>query len=287
MTQEAKALSSSPDLADSLVDQDVRLRTRKKLMSSVYNRVEAMNLPKEITLPLELAMPGKLVKLRYQRVVRSLAAKYRDSFPLLVAFTWKQYWITTWETIAIQLPSVFQSKNDVDYPITPTFYMKHFGGSWAMASRFKEIETAWTESGLPDSFDPWNMMEALYCQLLNKADCIVKMDGFSSEWMDVVCDAEDARGMTLFLSDSSEDTFADAAPASIGAALADIRHAETRSTNKFVLEYWREKIDPALSAQKAADEVLQRNVVNLSHKKIAEIIAAERKRLGLTQRKSK
>lgn len=61
------------------------------------------------------------------------------------------------------------------------------------------------------------------------------------------------------------------------AALAKLSHAENYALADYALKYWHEKIDPALSAEKAATELTR--VVTLSHKKLAAIISAERKKL--------
>lgn len=58
--------------------------------------------------------------------------------------------------------------------------------------------------------------------------------------------------------------------------MARIRHAETYALREEALNYWRERIDRNLSAAKAANELLK--VVPLSHKKLAELIAAEKKK---------
>ena len=58
--------------------------------------------------------------------------------------------------------------------------------------------------------------------------------------------------------------------------LAKKRHAENYALIEDALKYWREKIDPTISASKAADELVR--VVPLSHKKLAEIVAAEKKK---------
>lgn len=59
--------------------------------------------------------------------------------------------------------------------------------------------------------------------------------------------------------------------------LAKKRHAENYALIGDAIKYWREKIDPNLSASKAANELVR--VVPLSHKKLAEVIAAERKKI--------
>ncbi|GBG03810.1 hypothetical protein AZSI13_31370 [Azospira sp. I13] len=53
--------------------------------------------------------------------------------------------------------------------------------------------------------------------------------------------------------------------------LARKRHAEHQAMIEYAIKYWRANIDPKLSAQKAANELL--NVVNLGHKKLAEIVS--------------
>ena len=57
--------------------------------------------------------------------------------------------------------------------------------------------------------------------------------------------------------------------------LAKMRHAENYALADDALKYWRENIDPHLSAAKAANDLVR--VVPLSHKKLAEIISAARK----------
>jgi predicted Ser/Thr protein kinase len=59
------------------------------------------------------------------------------------------------------------------------------------------------------------------------------------------------------------------------AALAKLRHTETYAIREVAVKYWRENIDPNLSAAKAANTLL--DVVPLSHKKLAEIISAAKK----------
>lgn len=60
-------------------------------------------------------------------------------------------------------------------------------------------------------------------------------------------------------------------------SLAKRRHAENYALIGDALKYWRENIDPTISASKAANELVR--VVPLSHKKLAEVVAAEKKKL--------
>lgn len=62
------------------------------------------------------------------------------------------------------------------------------------------------------------------------------------------------------------------------AAMARLRHAEHYALAEDALAYWRKNIDPNLSAQKAATQL--ERVVLLSHKKLAEIVSAEKNRLS-------
>lgn len=61
--------------------------------------------------------------------------------------------------------------------------------------------------------------------------------------------------------------------------LAKIRNKENIKFKDYVIQYWKEKINHDLSAQKAADIILKENIVNLSHKKIAEYISKEKKKM--------
>lgn len=61
------------------------------------------------------------------------------------------------------------------------------------------------------------------------------------------------------------------------AALAKLSHAENYALADYARNYWHEMIDPALSAEKAATQLTR--VVKLSHKRLAAIISAERKKL--------
>ena len=60
------------------------------------------------------------------------------------------------------------------------------------------------------------------------------------------------------------------------AELAKLRHAENYAMAEEALKYWQENIDLSRSAQKAANELI--GVVALSHKKLAEIVAAAKKK---------
>lgn len=65
--------------------------------------------------------------------------------------------------------------------------------------------------------------------------------------------------------------FGDHAGSEAASQLAKRRHAENYALAAEALAYWQKNIDPQLSAQSAANELLK--VVPLSHKKLAEIVA--------------
>ncbi len=77
---------------------------------------------------------------------------------------------------------------------------------------------------------------------------------------------------------------AQAGSRSPGSVLAQIRHTENRELADDVRSFWRENIDPNLSAQKAANEIMRANLVPLSHKKIAEIVSRLRTEEGLRKK---
>jgi hypothetical protein len=61
------------------------------------------------------------------------------------------------------------------------------------------------------------------------------------------------------------------------AQMARMRHKENYALANTAVEYWREHIDPNLSASKAANQLVQ--IVPLSHKKLAELVSAEKKKI--------
>jgi len=61
-------------------------------------------------------------------------------------------------------------------------------------------------------------------------------------------------------------------------AMAKKRHAEDYQLAKDAIDHWRENISPDLSAQKAATELTR--VVPLSHKKLAELVSSEKKKVS-------
>lgn len=65
---------------------------------------------------------------------------------------------------------------------------------------------------------------------------------------------------------------------SAASAMAKQRHKENYALAETAIKYWRENIDRNLSASKAAEELLK--VVPLSHKKLAELVSIEKKKIN-------
>jgi hypothetical protein len=59
-------------------------------------------------------------------------------------------------------------------------------------------------------------------------------------------------------------------------AMARLSHAEDYALVEEAVKYWREKIDPGMSAAKAANELV--SIVPLSHKKLAAVVSKEKKK---------
>lgn len=66
-------------------------------------------------------------------------------------------------------------------------------------------------------------------------------------------------------------------PKNPAAEMAKKRHAENKTLVEEAIEHWQKNIDPTLSAQKAATEL--QKIVPLSHKKLAEVVSQEKKKL--------
>ncbi|MDN7741599.1 MULTISPECIES: hypothetical protein [Burkholderia] len=60
--------------------------------------------------------------------------------------------------------------------------------------------------------------------------------------------------------------------------MARRRHAENYALAEIAKKHWKDNIDPKLSAQKAASELIK--VVPLSHKKLAEIVSQAKKEMS-------
>lgn len=65
--------------------------------------------------------------------------------------------------------------------------------------------------------------------------------------------------------------------AAIAKHAAAMRHKETHALREEVLKYWREKMNPKVSNEKAASEL--KKVFPLSHRKLAEYVAVEKQLL--------
>lgn len=59
-------------------------------------------------------------------------------------------------------------------------------------------------------------------------------------------------------------------------SMARKRHKENYELVEFAVKYWKDNIDPAMSAEKAADLLIAQ--VPLSHKKLAEVVSSEKKK---------
>lgn len=66
--------------------------------------------------------------------------------------------------------------------------------------------------------------------------------------------------------------------ASAASVMAKKRHAENYALVETAKKHWKDNIDPRLSAQKAADELMK--IVPLSHKKLAEIVSQAKKEMN-------
>lgn len=95
-------------------------------------------------------------------------------------------------------------------------------------------------------------------------------------FMDVLFEAEDAAESSygLFMWKEGAENGGEN-PASV---MAKRRHAENYALAGEAVKYWRENIDPGLSAAKAANDLVR--VVPLSHKKLSEIISTAKKDIG-------
>jgi hypothetical protein len=101
------------------------------------------------------------------------------------------------------------------------------------------------------------------------------------DFFDFLFEAMDAADLAngMYMWGEAEKIYSDSNSSNRNAAaeLAKLRHRENYLLADEAIKYWRENIDPTLSASKAAEELLR--IVPLSHKKLAELVSAEKKKM--------
>jgi len=96
------------------------------------------------------------------------------------------------------------------------------------------------------------------------------------ESLDMLFEAIHAHSLAHGVSRWYESENETLATTNLAARMAKVRHAEHYAMYEQALKYWRENIDPNLSASKAANELVR--VVPLSHKKLSELVSVEKKK---------
>jgi hypothetical protein len=152
---------------------------------------------------------------------------------------------------------------------------ERFRSIWAMVMNETAKSLGLDESLLTDCTPVENVLalEAIFAlAIVSTAHAERAAAKEDAEALDLLVVAAETTGIVRGLLTMSDRE----AEKSAGAILARMRHKENRDLKAFAISYWRDNIDPNLSAAKAADKLV--GVVNLSHKKLAEIIAAEKKK---------
>jgi hypothetical protein len=138
----------------------------------------------------------------------------------------------------------------------------------------EEIIESCEKEGIPELFWP------LICAAgLAKFSLIKNRQGDTGLAIDYLCLAEFSAGIWVTVSGLGK--ILSLGETSAASLLAKKRHAKEKNEFKEVIKYWRENIYPShpfLSASKAADRIKMVDISPLSHRKLVELIAAEKKK---------
>lgn len=222
----------------------------------------------------------------FQRTRARLAEEYEDKLESLCLLAFRSY-VYACHNAAAYMAEMFEGSGGVQNStqeclVTADGYADHEGWAYTLYNELANIHkpTGLLQGAAFDEFPPdAAVLEAMAVIWFFEAALISPNDGKS---MDVLFEAIDAaylaHGVRMWNESEelckSENSQAAPNPA---AEMAKMRHVENYALANYALKYWHEKIDPALSAEKAATELTR--VVPLSHKKLAAIISAERKKL--------
>ena len=222
----------------------------------------------------------------FQRTRARLAEEYGDKLESLCLLAFRSY-VYACHNAAAYMAEMFKGSGGVrnstqECLVTADGYADYEGWAYTLYNELANIHkpTGLLQGAAFNEFPPDTaVLEAMAVIWFFEAASISPNHGKS---MDVLFEAIDAaylaHGVRMW--DESEEFCksenSQAAP-NPAAELAKKRHVENYALVNYALKYWHEKIDPALSAEKAATELTR--VVPLSHKKLATIVSAERKKL--------
>lgn len=230
---------------------------------------------------------GAKWKNRFARVRKNLTEKYGNQFDSLILLSQRSYVYSIVQASSYMywmFHDVGGPRNEVQLGLTsPESYADQEGWAYTLANgvcaelhKPNELLKGTAFTGFPDDHDVLTAMAIVWF-----FDAAQIRRSNESKAMDLLFEAADALDLATgrYMWDegekSCEEENRNENPA---AAMARLRHADNYALADEARKYWRENIDPTLSAQKAADNLLR--VVPLSHKKLAELVAAEKKKLS-------
>jgi hypothetical protein len=264
---------------------------RAKKNSKEIAIVEALKIKLNISHVVSDPIPsvfGNRWESSFDRTRMQLIESYGEKFHGLITLAALHFEFSRWrDATFMRLLAPDQPPEGYLMMTTPDGYADHEG--WASTA----------SNGLADLCQPIELLADLPFDEYPPADHILEADALiwffeaaqvhardESSAMNILFEAADAmilaNGFLMWAESEKlqreEGDKLSAITRTSGAAscMAKRRHAENYAMSKDALKYWREKIDPNISASKAANELLR--VVPLSHKKLAEIVAAEKKR---------
>lgn len=221
----------------------------------------------------------------FQRTRTRLAENYGDKLESLYLLAFRAY-VYACHNAATYMAEMFKGAGGVrnstqERLMTADGYADHEGRAYTLYNELASISkpTKLLQGTAFEEFPPEAaVLEAMAVIWFFEAALMPHSDDRS---MDVLFEAIDAAYLAhgIFMWNESEELCnTENAKAALNPAseLAKKRHVENYALADYAVKHWHENIDPTLSASKAANELLR--VVPLSHKKLAEIVAVEKKK---------
>lgn len=274
------------------INEELHKQALKFAADEAYKKVQELGLPSTITLSGDVPHLGEMARRTVRRMAQSAEIRWGGRASAFIAFTLKMYWFACWEGASYVAESVRLGEMlDNDYTrelSTADGYAKLEGKEYTLFNKISEIdiedvvvpllEGTPLQGTVPDAKD---FLEAIAYYWFHEANREMECGNVAAA-MDFLCEAyeavRDEHG--IFIYENATDDGATGLPSvrTAAAQMARMRHAENYSLIEYAIKHWRENIDPSISAAKAANELVR--VVNLSHKKLAEVISAEKKKLS-------
>lgn len=282
------------------IDEELQKQIVATAHESALKKVGELNLPSVIDLSGDVPLLGPKTKARVLKMKDDAHDRFGIHAQSFFAFALKAYWYACWD-VAYYFVESIKAGDMLDNDFTRMLstaegQAEYEGAAYTLYNKtaelsFENLTRGLAPDDLPSSLmTDQNVLFAIAYYWFHEANC--EMDrGNVSAAMDFLYEAFDAlhleQGIFMWnegekfareeISSIEDGTKGSSSFTAAAAQLAKRRHAENYALIEDAKKYWRENIDPSISAAKAANELVR--IVPLSHKKLSEVIAAEKKKL--------